>query len=332
MKGVLHIGMPKCMSTSIQAYLREAPQVYFAGVGPSQHIKADMLVAFQRHIMRTPSQFYDAGLVEDVFAEHRRAAADRGAQFFALSDETIPFPFGYGRSDTSYLERLLRLKAVMPENTGVLMIVRRPEAYLKSAFKYRTVMNGMSFSYEDFLKRLLLLGDTYMLGTVKYYNYAEAARRIFGSVTVVAMEAIEDDEGELLRHFGVPPSRTPVHGRLPRENSGMPNEKFANFRELHAPYGDTLSDDGFNVLSPADRTVAHASPYYGGILASALSKEQTLGTMRHLAMQMPDRDRQHCFAVSDDTRDRLAAYVAESNALLRTHYGVDTEDYAYDLF
>lgn len=332
MKGVLHIGMPKCMSTSIQAYLRQAPQVYFAGIGPSQHVKPDMLLAFQRHIMRTPSQFYDADAVAEVFAERRREAGEQGAHFFALSDETIPYPFGYGRSDTSYLERLLRLKAVMPETTDVLMIVRKPDSYLRSAYKYRTVMNGLSCSYEEFLKRLLLLGDTYMLGTTRYYNYAETARQVFGSVTIIAMEAIEDDEGELLRYFGVPTAAAPIHGSLPRENSGMPSEKFANFREVHAPYGGTLSDDGFNVLSPADRVVAYATPYYSGVLACVLSKEQTLGTMRNLALKMPDRDKQLCFETSKETRDRLTEYVAPSNALLNERYGVDTHEYAYDLF
>jgi hypothetical protein len=60
LKGILHIGMPKCMSTSIQAYLREAENVFFAGIGPSKHVKPEILLAFQRHIVRTPSHFYDA--------------------------------------------------------------------------------------------------------------------------------------------------------------------------------------------------------------------------------------------------------------------------------
>jgi hypothetical protein len=190
-------------------------------------------------------------------------------------------------------------------------------------------MNGMSCSFEDYLKRLLLLGDTNLLGTIKYYYFAETARRVFGSAKIVAMEAIEDDENEVLRFFDAPGASR----RLPRENSGMPGRKFANFRELYAPFGDTLGDDDFNVLSPADRLVVQTNgPYYAGVLAGTLAKEQTLGALRSLAFQMPDRPEKLCFEISAETRKLLTEYVAPSNAMLKKHYDVDTDDYEYDLF
>jgi hypothetical protein len=321
------------MSTSVQAYLLNAENVFFMGIGPSRTVRPDVLLAFQRMIVRTPSQFYDADYVAPLFKEGIRQAHEKSAEFFVLSDETIPFPLGYARADTSYVERMIRLKAVMPGDTTVLMIVRRPEDYLKSTFKHRSVMNGASFSYEEYIKRLLLLGDTNLLGTIKYFHFAEAARQIFGSVKVVAMEAIEDDENEFLRLVNAQVSSVPAHGRLPRENSGMPDGKFAGFRDLYAAFGDTLSDDDFNVLSPADRLIAKNNiSYFGSVLAGALAKEQVLGAVRNLALGLPDRPAKPCFALSDEARKLLADYVSESNAMLKAHYGVDTDDYSYDLF
>ncbi|HEY4125269.1 MAG TPA: hypothetical protein VGM36_11695 [Rhizomicrobium sp.] len=333
MKGVLHIGMPKCMSTSIQTYLREAENVFFAGVGESRLTEPDMLLAVQRMIIRTPSQFYDADYVGEVFKEAEQKAIEAGAEIFALSDETIPFPLGYARADTSYTERLLRLKAVMPQETTVLMMVRRPEDYLKSTYKHRTVMNGMNFSFEEYLKRLILLGDTNLLGTLKYFNFAEVARRIFGSVKVIAMEAVSDDESEFLRLFNAPNAGRIVRGRLPRENSGMADAKFANFRDLHASYGDALSDDDFNVLSPADRIVTRGNrAYFNSVLAGAIAKDQTLGGLRDLAISLADRPSEPCFEMSEETRKQLIDYVTPANALLKEHHGIEIEDYGYDLF
>ncbi|HEY2035082.1 MAG TPA: hypothetical protein VGH02_15480 [Rhizomicrobium sp.] len=333
MKGILHIGMPKCMSTSIQAYLREAPNIFFMGIGPSQFVKPDVLLAFQRHIARIPAHFYDAAAVARVFQANVEEAKTADTQLFAFSDETIPFPRGYARADTSYVERMQRLKAVMPEDTSVLMIVRNPNDYLQSSYRYRCVMNGMNCSYEDYLKRLLLVGDTNFLGTIKYFHFAEVARQIFGKVNLVAMEAIEDDERELLRLLGANGLSAPVHGQLPRANSGMPNNKFANFRELHAPYGNALADDDFNGLSPADRMMTRTdTPYFSGVLSSSLAREQTLKGLRALAIEMPDKPSAPCFEMSDETRKLLAEYVEPSNAMLKKHYDVAVDDYGYNLF
>jgi hypothetical protein len=253
-------------------------------------------------------------------------------EFLALSDETIPFPLGYARADTSYVERLMRLKAVMPQPTTVLMIVRRPADYLKSTYKYRAAMNGVSFTYEEYLKRLLLLGDTNLLATVKYSHFAETAKRVFGAVKVVAMEDIEKDERVLLEIFGAPDLDKPVQGRLPRENTGMASAKFANFREVHSPFGNTLDDDDFNVMTPADRIIAQSNPYYAGAVESALAKQNTLAALRNIATGMPDRAVEPCFEISGGTRTLLAEYVLQANAQLKKQHDVATDEYGYDRF
>jgi hypothetical protein len=332
LKGVLHIGMPKCMSTSLQAYLREAANVYFAGMGPSKHIRADMLLAFQRQIVRTPAQFYNRDFVAKMFSETVQRARDESAEIFAFSDETIPFPLGYARADTSYVERLMRLKAVMPQPTTVLMIVRQPADYLKSTYKYRVAMNGVSFSYEEWLRRLLLLGDTNILGPLKFSHYAETAKSVFGAVKVVAIEAIKQDERCVLELFNAPEMDAPVKGRLPHENSGMPSAKFANFRDLLAPFGRTLDDDDFNVMSPADRLIAQSNPYFVSAVAGALAKEQTLAALRNTACGMPDKPAEACFAICDETQKLLVEYVAQANAQLKRLHDIPTDEYGYDTF
>jgi hypothetical protein len=332
LRGILHIGAPKCMSTSLQAYLRAAGNVYFAGIGPSKFIRPEMLFAFQRQIVRTPAQFYNKEFVARVFAQDVALASAQGADFFALSDETILFPLSYGRADTSYIERLARLRAVMPHPTTVLMIVRKPAEYLKSTYKYRTAMNGMNMSYEEYLRRLLLLGDTNILATAKFANYAETARHVFNSVKVIAMETIMEDERPLLELFDAPDLEAPVKGRLPHENSGMPSEKFANFREALKPLGNSLDDDDFNVMSPADRMMALADDHYSGVIAGALAKEQTLTVLRSLATTLSDQPAEPCFALSDETRKRLAEYVAPSNLQLKRIYDIPTEEYGYGEF
>ncbi len=330
MRGLLHIGMPKCMSTSIQAWLREAAHVHFMGIGSSRLVKPEVLLAFQRQLVRTPTQFYDSEFVAGLFRENMKQARSADAEIFALSDETIPFPLGYARADTSYYERMQRLRAVMPQNTRVLIVTRRPFDYLKSTYKYRTVMNGMNLSFEEYLKRLLLLGDSNLLGTIKFYFYAEAAKQIFGGVDVVAME---DNERALLDLLGAPRTGDPAKRKLPRENSGMPGVKFANFRDLHAAFGDTLADDDFNVLSPADKKMTQLNPaYFGSVLGAAFAKEQTLTSLRNLAVSMPDRPKDLCFEISDETRKRLMEYTAEANAMLHNLYGVDVAAYDYDGF
>lgn len=332
LQGLLHIGMPKCMSTSLQTYLREANHIHFAGIGPSKFVRADMLLAFQRQIVRTPPHFYNKEFVARVFAESVREAREKGVKFFALSDETIPFPLGYARADTSYVERLIRLKAVMPQPTTVVMLVRRPADYLKSTFRYRAAMNGTAGSYEEYLKRLLLLGDTNLLGTAKFSHYAEAAQVIFGEVKVFAMEALRKDERPLLELLGESCSDHPVTGRLPHDNAGMPAEKFANFQKMLEPFGDALDDNDFNVMSGADRLVAQTNDYFANVLAATYAKENTLAALRNMAVALPDRPAETSFAVSDETRKLLAEYFQPGNLQLKKKFGIPTGEFGYDEF
>lgn len=331
MKSILHIGMPKSMSTTIQTYLRVMKNTHFMGIGPSKFVDRDVLDAVQRQIVRMPSMFYDRAFVAKVFEGNLKKAQDDGATLFALSDETIPFPLGYSRPETSYTERLVRLREVMPENTGVLMIVRRPEDYLRSNYKHRTIRNGMNCSYEDYLKHLILLGDSYFLSTVKFFQYAEEARRIFGTVRVMAMEEIADDT-EVLTSFFEELGAGEAE-RLSWENQGIANEKIEAFRQLLDGFGNTLTDDDFNVISPYERFICDDNvAYFGNIFAKILAKEKTLEYLRELTVQLPSGSPGECFKISNQTRAFLTGYVAESNTELADRYGVDTKGYDYGLF
>lgn len=332
-KSILHIGMPKCMSTSVQTYLREAENVYFMGMGPSRFLTHEVVVAYQREIAGMPALFYNQNLVAQVFEQHLKNAAEQKAGLFAFSDESIAVSLGSTASSVSYVERLLRLKEVMPEGTTVLMIVRRPADYLRSTYKYRVLHSGVTQSYEEYLKRHLLLGDTNLLGTVKYYRFAEAARRLFGTIEVLAMEAILEDERILLRICDAPDLDDVVQGRLPRENAGIPDDRFASLRQIRAMLGGALTDDDFNVMSAADRVLAISDvDYYGSTLTSAFAKERIIQVIETLCKEMPPKADDTQFALSDETRERLADYVTESNALLETAFDVDTDRFRYDEF
>jgi hypothetical protein len=331
LNSILHIGMPKCMSTSIQAWLRTAESVTFMGIGPSKHVDPEVLHVFQRQIVATPAMFYNKEIVARVFDNWISQAVQRDSKLFALSDESIPYPLAYGRGGTSYIERLERLRDAMPRDTSVLMITRRPKDYLRSAYKHRVTMNGMTLSFEEYVKRLLLLGDTYFLSTVKFFQYAREAERIFGNIRVVAMEDVEDDVDTLLsvfKNLGARGGPT-----LPRENIGMSNEAVDKFRTLQVAFGNSLDDDDFNVMSPATRRVCAINPaYFGTVLAQALAKEQMLASLRNLAGQIPTATPKISFDLSDESRRLLKEYVASSNTGLKAQYGIDIDAYNYNEF
>jgi hypothetical protein len=319
------------MSTSLQSFLRTAKGVYFMGIGPSTHVERDVLEAFQRQIVRTSTHLYNRDYVERIFGLCMARARTANARLFALSDETIPYPIGYGLVDVSYSERLHRLKEFMPDPTTVLMLVRRPAGYLRSVYKYETVSHGLNFTYDEFLKRLILKGDTAFLSTVKYFAFAEEAKRVFGDVRVLAMEDIAADKRVLSSFFAglsIPMAEAP-----PRENVGIADEKFENFRNILAPYGDTLANNDFNTTSPADRNRADAdTEYFGSIQATGRGREHILAILRNLASQLPDRPAEPHFTISDKTRALLTEYVKTSNAGLKEHYDIDTDALGYNDF
>jgi hypothetical protein len=95
MKCLLHIGMPKCMSTSLQPFLREAKGVHFLGIGPRKFVDRDILRAVQSQIVWTSSHLYERAAVAKTFEVAMAQARLSGARLVALSDESIPFPISY---------------------------------------------------------------------------------------------------------------------------------------------------------------------------------------------------------------------------------------------
>lgn len=330
--GLLHIGMFKCMSTSIQQYFLEDKDSFFMGIGPTTgHVAKEVLYACQTQIFRTPAPFYKQELVSDVFRAGIETAASNRRNAFVLSDETITFALETGLSAVSYTERLARLRAVMPENTTVLMMVRQPAKLLWSAYKHMRSHYGLGLSYEEFLKWLLLKGDTYLLATGKFYELAKEAARIFGAVKVVAMESCLQDD----THLGTALSDTgiAVGGPLPKANESLSDAQFGNLVSLDRHFSDARAMDYLTNLTPIEvQTCQSDTGYFGTVLATHMANRTSFSTLQNLAGQLPAAATRAEFDISDETRKRLAAYFRDSNQGLRDEFGIDTEALAYDIF
>lgn len=205
----IHLGLPKCASTSLQARMAESCPERYLGKFPvtrDDKFEDDALDELLREkIVYEPASTYDYAAAEHVLQqvvdEHHRDAGQ-----LLLSDELLS-GFGFLNiprrrvvDPALIFERLARLFA----RPRILIVFREQHTFLRSYYA-----ELVRFGYNVFFDRFLQAQITSSLGLatlLRYDRYRALAQRYFEDVVVIPMEAIIGAEPralDLLAEFGV---------------------------------------------------------------------------------------------------------------------------------
>ncbi len=331
MHRILHVGLPKCLSTSLQALFRAEPGAHFIGVGPSKHVHPDVLHAVQTQVLRTQAPYYDAGLVGAVFQRELDRARSAGAQAAVLSDEALPVTVGQGLGSVSFGDRLLRLRDVLGEDTGVLLVLRHPLQLLRSLYRYWVVHYGLALNYRLYVQHLLVKGAASHLALLDYWALAQQTRLVFPALRIVLFEELVERPETLRGAMGA--LGLEVAGALGKENAGEPEAVVAEMLRLNRGATLAAAPHDFNDYTPIEMRQLQAAPtLYGELLGEAtrritLHQAQLLAARSMAQTSGAELDEE----LGDSERDLLNERVATSNGLLRRDFGVDLERYGYPL-
>lgn len=159
MRWIVHAGLPKAASSSIQAMWRDLDDLYYLGKwptagqarqvhGPGFQTDADYRMA--RDTLPNGGLAATRGLAEWVNDVEARAA-EQGRDVIALSEECLSgVCFGAGDFTADAGSILLALHTVLGERLRIVFVAREPAAWLRSYYATR-VAKGLGSTYAEFV-------------------------------------------------------------------------------------------------------------------------------------------------------------------------------------
>lgn len=188
---ILHMGLPKCASTSLQDTLPHATRIGYLGKTTAGAFADPLIAEFTRVI----AVFGDVRLRN--CAPHRaaleKAFAECPHDTLWLSDEVLSSAgfAAYGQSN-SLPQILENFKRVAPAGIEPVIVVRNQHSLLRSYFR-QWVGWGSAETYEEFIRLIFLRRDRFLFPVLNYVALVRVLQGIVPKGHVLCFEALTRD-------------------------------------------------------------------------------------------------------------------------------------------
>jgi len=171
----LHIGYPKCFSTTLQRnFFSKQPEIHYGGIGINSNIdfandELNLLIEsgilyFNRTLYnRTKKRFKRA-------IEEFELSAEKEKRILGLSSEHMLFNFSPQGND--YQEKIDRLLDLFGKNTKLIIILRDQKSLIMSLYK-EYVRLGYPYPYTDFIEWIYKYQDRNFYHELMYGQVVE---------------------------------------------------------------------------------------------------------------------------------------------------------------
>lgn len=251
---LLHIGYPKCMSTTLQRdFFDRHPEVMFLGWGvsdiPHGWIDDETAALCEVGIRYENSLLYDAPAAERIFARHlARFEGDPQKKLLCLSSESFSFTMHFDVDPAIKAERLKRL---MGDGCKILIVVRN-QLDLIASYYFECVRGGYARQFGDFLDFHYHYLFHSILSDLRYHKIYQLYSELFGekNVKVVPMESLiahtRSELKSLCDHVGI----SAIELELARRNESSDKKYLQAVRLLNEKFANNHGNSYFGWVDP----------------------------------------------------------------------------------
>lgn len=331
MPHLLHIGMPKCMSSALQDMFAADEGNFYLGMEPSDGVPKQVLYAIETELMQIPTHHYNETVVENLMDIAISTAKEQSSGTLVLSEDRL-FD-GYSLGGASVSERLARFAKAFPKDTTALMVVRNPEDYLKHYYKYLVMTECLTLSFADWIRYLLVRGSKSFLGLLDYASLIKAAQSHFPDVEVVLYEQVNEDRELLHKRLATRgiSIQAPLGDRDIHEHE---DARVAHMAQLLSDFGGSLHGQPGLATDAGDLTTyAENSPMFEALLLNDAVRQAGVENLRDASAKLAAADPTPMIDYSVDLQSQqmLTGYLAQVNSALAALTGLPLAHYGYEL-
>lgn len=208
---LLHIGYPKCMSTTLQRdFFAKHPEIDFWGCGRAGSAHGwldDQLAALCEGSLRYENSLhFDMEKSKGIFSDRLKTSNDNDAtKVICLSSESFSFTMHF---DVDPVIKANRLKELLGKDTKILFVIRNQLDLFKSYY-YECVRSGYCGYFDDFINYHYHYQFHSILSDMTFHPLYKVYCDLFGekNIKVIPMESLIDNPAavlsELCSHVGI---------------------------------------------------------------------------------------------------------------------------------
>jgi len=328
MKGLLHIGMPTARASAIRdMFLADKSNNFYLGKGPTSHVPSQVQFALETELLQIPSYHYNSDLVATVFRLGLESAAENGADVLIVSDDNIVSQSGDG-----YDSHMTRLKAVMPEDTVVVLVIREQLDFLRASYKHALVHDGLRASFDNFVKYQLLRGSKGLMSCLDHVSLAGVAAAHFHKLEIVLYEDLAANPRAL--HDVLEGHGIEVDAELTDVENELSDAEAYHFQRLYLRQGIDLSGDRSLAFGSDDMTTLEANrPIFDDLLQAEEVRVGSImalvGAAKEALKNEPDVSLD--YSLSEQTEALLFPFLLQVNKRMVDIMGLPLEARGYML-
>lgn len=194
---LLHLGYPKCMSTSLQRdFFDRHPEIYFLGSGKPETAHgwiSDGMASLGEVGLRYSKEFtFDKASAKDYLKNHYDAFEnDDTKRLLCFSSESMSFTMHY---DIDVVEKAKRLHYLFGSDSKILLVIRNQLDLLRSYY-FECVRSGYPGFFGEFIEYHYFHQFRSILSDLYYDRMYDLYAHHFGkrNVVVIPMESLVKD-------------------------------------------------------------------------------------------------------------------------------------------
>lgn len=249
MKKVIHIGLPKCASTSLQIdFFAKHPEIYFLGAGCNNNALgfADSAVRdfVEIELRFSKKAFYKPEKYHRSFQEHFLSAEkNKKIKTVLLSSESFSFNY-LGEIDT--YTKAQRLSEMFGQDTVILMVVRNQKELLRALYKEH-IRQGYAGDFKDFMDYTIYHRYKNWFYDFDFLKILETYSAFFKreNIMVLCYEELKSDSASFLRKIASALSVSEHIKNLAEINVGFSDNQLSIQRELNKRCRAGVSNNAF---------------------------------------------------------------------------------------
>ncbi|MGQ7794088.1 hypothetical protein ACUN0C_16905 [Faunimonas sp. B44] len=334
----IHIGYPKCASTSIQiTFFPDHPELYHLGNGWNKNNNRyidDAVTNVAEVDLRYKREFiYDSQQAKAAFEPHFEAAeADEKTKAVGLSSEFLSFTLG---NEVDVVTKAKRLHEIFGDDTCVVFVFREQLSLLKSLYT-EMVKGGYPGTFRKFLEYTYLFQDRNWCREFCFDKVFDLYAGLFGreNVCAVPFELLKADEKAFVARLcdGIGVSRVELQMRE-LNKQGPSLGVYELMRRFNEKFPHEFGGAFYEPFS-----CMRMRTYFQNELGVAVPHERAADDFIRMPLSKGAQQlQQHNPAPDIDLNfppalvERLTAIYAPSNARLAEQTGVDLAGYGYRL-
>ena len=204
MKKFIHIGFPKCLSTSLQrCFFSKHPEINYYGVGIKNnidYINDDISNLIEVFIRYASKSVFDENKekLKTIVNKKLKESKKKGFRAAGISAEIMSI--GYSAFDNDRYEKARRLKYIFGKNAKIIILIRNQYDFLKSIYR-ESIRLGYKRTFKEFVNFHYKFNCKSLISDIRYDDIVLIYRKLFSSknVFVIPYESVITKNKKLIK-------------------------------------------------------------------------------------------------------------------------------------